>query len=115
MDDNKQDITENPFFTRGCCATPGMYNSNEIYKPSCAKLDSYNWLNDITISDKDVTVNLTAGRGTNGFYADVEISTPGTETEIEEPTPAVKTTSDETETPKPGKTTKKNQQALFDD
>jgi len=55
MDDNKQDITDNPFFTRGCCAVPGMYNITGIYKPSCAKLDSYNWLNDITLSDKTIT------------------------------------------------------------
>ena len=55
MDDNKQDITENPFFTRGCCAAPGMYNSTSVYKPSCAKLDSYNWLNDITLSDESVS------------------------------------------------------------
>lgn len=52
MDNDKQDITDNPFFTRGCCAVPGMYNTDEVYKPSCAKLDSYNWLKDITLSDK---------------------------------------------------------------
>lgn len=53
MDDNKQDITENPFFTRGCCAAPGMYNSTSVFKHSCAKLDSYDWLKDIPTSDKE--------------------------------------------------------------
>lgn len=52
MDDDKQDIIDNPFFTRGCCAAPGMYNTSDVYKPSCAKLDSYNWLKDIQIADK---------------------------------------------------------------
>ncbi len=52
MEDNKQDITENSFFTRGCCAAPGIYSSTNVYKPSCAKLDSYDWLKDITLSDK---------------------------------------------------------------
>ena len=55
MDDNKQDIIDNPFFTRGCCAVPGMYNMTEVYQPTCAKLDSYNWLKDITLSDKTVS------------------------------------------------------------
>ena len=31
---------------------PGMYNTSDIFKPSCAKLDSYNWLKDIQIADK---------------------------------------------------------------
>lgn len=52
MEENNQDIINNPFFTRGCCAVPRMYNTTGIYKPSCAKLDSYNWLKDIQIADK---------------------------------------------------------------
>ncbi len=52
MDDDKQDIIDNPFFTRGCCAVPGLYNTSEVYKHSCAKLDSYNWLKDIQVADK---------------------------------------------------------------
>ena len=55
MDDNKQDIIDNSFFTRGCCAVPGMYNMTDVYKPSCAKLESYNWLKDINLSDKTVS------------------------------------------------------------
>lgn len=52
MEDKKQDITENTFFTRGCCAAPGIYSSTNVYKPSCAKLDSCNWLKDIPPSEE---------------------------------------------------------------
>jgi cell fate regulator YaaT (PSP1 superfamily) len=51
MDDNKnQNITDNPFFTRGCCAIPQAYKTEGVYKPSCAKLDAYDWLSDIKLS-----------------------------------------------------------------
>ena len=55
MEENNQDIINNSFFTRGCCAVPGMYNSTGVYKPTCAKLDSINWLKDITPADKTVS------------------------------------------------------------
>lgn len=55
MDNNKKDITENSFFTRGCCAAPGMYHSTSVFKHSCAKLDSYDWLEDIPLSDKAIS------------------------------------------------------------
>lgn len=65
MEDDKQDITENSFFTRGCSAAPGVYNSAVVYKHSCAKLDSYNWLKGITLSDKSISSVLVEVRFKN--------------------------------------------------
>ncbi|MEA3503640.1 MAG: regulatory iron-sulfur-containing complex subunit RicT [Bacteroidota bacterium] len=51
MDHKNTDI-DNPFFTRGCRTTPNLISSNEdIYKSSCCKLDSYNWLTDINVPE----------------------------------------------------------------
>ncbi|MBN2175207.1 MAG: hypothetical protein JW731_13815 [Bacteroidales bacterium] len=50
---NHQDIIDNPFFTRGCCAVPNPNTPGEVYKPSCAKLDSYNWLKDVNGNNKE--------------------------------------------------------------
>ena len=47
MKENKLDITENPFFTRGCCAVPKPGHPGENYQAGCAKLNAYNWLKDI--------------------------------------------------------------------
>lgn len=47
MEDKKTDIYNNPFFTRGCCAVPNIYKSSDVYRPSCTKLDVYDWLKDI--------------------------------------------------------------------
>ena len=49
MEENKQEINNNLFFTRGCCAVPNAYRSENVYRPSCAKLDVYDWLNDIEL------------------------------------------------------------------
>ena len=49
MEEIKQKIYNNPFFTRGCCASPNAYRSENVYKPSCAKLDVYDWLKDIEL------------------------------------------------------------------
>jgi cell fate regulator YaaT (PSP1 superfamily) len=44
-DDRKIDI-DNSFFTRGCCVVPDTSMEGTPFKPSCAKLDSLNWLKD---------------------------------------------------------------------
>jgi len=50
MEENIQkDIIQTPFFSRGCCAIPDP-NNPVSYKPSCAKLDAYNWLAKIEFS-----------------------------------------------------------------
>ncbi len=50
MDNNKTKNINNPFFTRGCCAIPSGSETDDTFKPSCAKLDSHNWLKDIDLS-----------------------------------------------------------------
>ena len=48
------DKIDNPFFSRGCCCAPDPNNPAGSFTPSCAKLDTYNWLKDIeTSSDPD--------------------------------------------------------------
>jgi len=49
MKEKKAEIYNNPFFTRGCCAAPNIYKSSDVYKPSCSKLDVYDWLKDIKL------------------------------------------------------------------
>ncbi|MBE0661614.1 MAG: hypothetical protein IH597_04020 [Bacteroidales bacterium] len=40
----------NPFFTRGCCRKPDPYDKNDnLFRHSCAKLDSNNWLDEIPL------------------------------------------------------------------
>ncbi|MCD4745604.1 MAG: hypothetical protein K8R58_04840 [Bacteroidales bacterium] len=52
MEENKTGKTPNPFFSRGCCEYPNLYNDNScIFKHSCSKLDSYNWLKDIVLPE----------------------------------------------------------------
>jgi cell fate regulator YaaT (PSP1 superfamily) len=51
MEESKQNkIYTNSFFTRGCCAIPDPNGGSDSYKPSCAKLSSYNWLKDIELA-----------------------------------------------------------------
>ncbi|MCF8367843.1 MAG: hypothetical protein K9G76_02285 [Bacteroidales bacterium] len=52
MENNTQtDNIQNPFFTRGCCAPPDPNNPG-CFKPSCAKLDSFDWLKNIELSSE---------------------------------------------------------------
>jgi cell fate regulator YaaT (PSP1 superfamily) len=54
IEEINQDILRNPFFTRGCCLTPGTNNADKAYKAGCAKLDCFDWLKDINLAgDKD--------------------------------------------------------------
>ena len=46
------DIT-NPFFTRGCCCVPDGSEGDRPYRPSCAKLDSYDWLRNMEPAPDD--------------------------------------------------------------
>ena len=50
MEDNSQNINETPFFSRGCCATPTQSNQEDVFHPSCAKLNVYDWLEDIELA-----------------------------------------------------------------
>jgi len=49
MEENEQDILSNEFLTRGCCMAPSVYghNKKDVYKRSCAKLSTHNWLDHI--------------------------------------------------------------------
>jgi cell fate regulator YaaT (PSP1 superfamily) len=49
IEEINQEFLKNPFFTRGCCKTPGPMNPEQAFKPGCAKLDSYDWLKDLNI------------------------------------------------------------------
>lgn len=50
MEEEKKHICNNAFLSRGCVHLPKMYDSNKkTYNPGCAKLDSYNWLNEIEL------------------------------------------------------------------
>jgi len=55
----------NPFFTRGCCAIPDGSNTEIVFKPSCAKLDAYNWLNDIELSPDENRIEIVEVRFKN--------------------------------------------------
>lgn len=46
-DTDTHTIYTNPFFTRGFRKTPETEKPRENFKPSCAKLDSHNWLSDV--------------------------------------------------------------------
>jgi cell fate regulator YaaT (PSP1 superfamily) len=48
MNKESLDISSNPFLSRGCCAIPNENGEGNPYNPRCAKLDSQNWLNNIT-------------------------------------------------------------------
>jgi len=65
MKENKLDITENPFFTRGCCAVPKPGQPGESYRSGCAKLSSYNWLKDIEQPDVTKVVDIVEVRFKN--------------------------------------------------
>ncbi len=47
--EKEQKIITNPFFSRGCCAVPNAEGFQSVYKPSCAKLDAYDWLQNIEL------------------------------------------------------------------
>lgn len=49
MSEDRTAAFNNPFFTRGCCAVPKGPGNGEAFRPSCAKLDSFNWLGDIDL------------------------------------------------------------------
>ncbi len=53
MDNNNIYLEDNEFFTRGCCGAPspqdGIVNT---FNPRCVKLQAYDWLKDIDLSDK---------------------------------------------------------------
>lgn len=45
MEEDKKNICNNAFLSRGCVCIPKMYDSNKhTYKQGCAKLDSIDWL-----------------------------------------------------------------------
>ncbi len=65
MKDNKFDITENPFFTRGCCEMPKAGHPGENYQAGCAKLNAFNWLEDIEQPDSAKVVDVVEVRFKN--------------------------------------------------
>jgi cell fate regulator YaaT (PSP1 superfamily) len=55
MDDKELEYNEhnhNRFLSRGCCHPPQIYQDNaNIAEHRCCKLDSYDWLNDLTLPE----------------------------------------------------------------
>lgn len=50
MEEEKKQLCNNNFLSRGCICLPKMYDNNKhTYKPGCAKLDSTNWLSDMEL------------------------------------------------------------------
>jgi len=50
MEEEKKQICDNAFLSRGCGCMPKMYDSNKhTYKRGCAKLDSIDWLKNIDL------------------------------------------------------------------
>ena len=60
MENNKKTYTnlDQPFSTRGCCAIPGTAENSSTFRPSCAKLDSFNWLKTIELEPDENRVDL---------------------------------------------------------
>jgi cell fate regulator YaaT (PSP1 superfamily) len=43
---------ENPFFTRGCCVVPKLYQKNDkVFQHNCSKFDTHDWLNDLPLPE----------------------------------------------------------------
>jgi len=41
-------LPDNPFLSRGCCQSPKVYHKNEVvFRHSCSKFDSFDWLKNI--------------------------------------------------------------------
>lgn len=52
MSEKEQDINNNPFLMRGCEKEPlNEENIESFYKHGCCKLDTYNWMRNLTVSD----------------------------------------------------------------
>jgi len=42
----------NPFFTRGCCEVPKLYQKNDkVFQHNCSKFDTHDWLNDLPLPE----------------------------------------------------------------
>ncbi len=65
MTNEKVTDINNPFFTRGCCYVPDGSESDRSFRPSCAKLDSYNWLKNIELAPDDRHAELVEVRFKN--------------------------------------------------
>lgn len=57
-DNNQQNIDTNPFFSRGCCAVPDAQSGESSYSPSCAKLNSFDWLKDIDLTPNERRLDI---------------------------------------------------------
>ncbi len=52
MEGTEENNLNNPFFTRGCCKVPKLYQKNDgIYQHQCSKFDTTDWLKDIPFPD----------------------------------------------------------------
>ncbi|MCF8303425.1 MAG: hypothetical protein K9I94_09150 [Bacteroidales bacterium] len=52
--DNKNPSRHRSFLARGCCHIPNLFDKKQdIYRHGCSKLDSFNWLEDIVLPDKN--------------------------------------------------------------
>jgi cell fate regulator YaaT (PSP1 superfamily) len=52
MEPSKDPFFDNPFLSRGCCQPPKLYHKNEdVFKHRCSKLDTFDWLNTISLPE----------------------------------------------------------------
>jgi cell fate regulator YaaT (PSP1 superfamily) len=50
---------ENPFFTRGCCGVPKLYQKNDkVFQHNCSKFDTHDWLNDLPLPEGFKVVDI---------------------------------------------------------
>jgi cell fate regulator YaaT (PSP1 superfamily) len=56
---------DNPFFTRGCCFVPEGSEAGRSFRPSCAKLDAYNWLKEIELAPDENRLDIVEVRFKN--------------------------------------------------
>lgn len=65
MENERATNINNPLFSRGCCAIPDGSGSDNAFRPSCAKLSSYNWLKDIELAPDENRIDVVEVRFKN--------------------------------------------------
>jgi len=49
----------NPFFSRGCCEVPKLYQKNDqVFQHRCSKFDSYDWMDSIPLPDHFKVIDI---------------------------------------------------------
>lgn len=70
MKKEEKNIIQNKFFTRACCGIPKPYDSEKIFKHSCAKLDSHDPYKDLIPTErrKDCYVEVRFKNSKKDFF-----------------------------------------------